>query len=53
MEHNCKYLDVKTIGGIPEADFIQYYYKCQCPYLPIKYDDELNCDNCKYYEAIK
>jgi len=53
MKDDCIFLNPEPIGGIPELDLIEYGYECQCPDLPAKYNDEIDCDNCKYYEANK
>ena len=50
MKYDCIYLNAESIGGIPELNLTQYGYECQCPNLPAKYNDEINCDDCKYYK---
>ena len=53
MKEDCIFLNAEPIGGIPEMDLIEYGYECQCPDLPAKYNDDIDCNNCKYYEANK
>jgi len=53
MKERCVYLNAEPIGGIPELNLTEYGYECQCPKLPAKYNDDIDCDNCKYYKECQ
>ena len=53
MKGDCIFLNAEEIGGIPEENLIQYGYECQCPELPAKYNADIECENCEYYQSQK
>jgi len=53
QKRDCIHFNAEPIGGILEENLVQYGYECQCPDLLAKYNDDIDCTNCKYYEKEK